>query len=153
MLVKDCMTKDVQIISPDTTLQEAAKLMRDGDFGAVPVGDGDRLIGVITDRDIAIRAVAEDLGPDTEVRDVMSEGILYCYEDQSINEVLQNMGDVQVRRLPVLNRQKRMIGILSLGDVARTNDEEIDGTLAQISRLDHNEVNARNHAKSSTSAH
>ena len=157
MMVRDCMTADVKLITPGATLSEAAQMMRDGDFGALPVGEGDRLVGVITDRDIAVRGVAEGKDPTkAEVRDCMSEGVLYCYEDQTIDEVVQNMGDVQVRRLPVLNRQKRLVGILSLGDVVRgtaAEDGQAEDALEKISRSEHNEVRAREDARSGQLGH
>jgi CBS domain-containing protein len=154
MLVKECMTKNVRVISPNKTICDAAQEMRDGDFGSLPVGENDRLIGVITDRDIAVRAVAEGKSPnDTEIREVMSEGVLYCFEDQSITEVTRNMGDKQVRRLPVLNREKRLVGILSLGDVAQKDNtkDEAEEALSQISGPEHREVEAINHARAQES--
>ena len=93
-------------------------MMVDCDAGALPVGDNDRLVGVITDRDIAIRAVAEGLGPDAKVGDVMSTEVKYCFADEDIDDVLRNMGELQVRRLPVLDRNKRLVGIISLSDLA-----------------------------------
>lgn len=118
MKISDCMTRDVQIVDPGDTIQRAAQAMAQTDTGALPVGEGDRLVGMITDRDIAIRAVADGKGPDARVRDVMSGEIRYCYEDDSVADVLQNMGDLQVRRLPVLSREKRLVGIISLSDFA-----------------------------------
>jgi CBS domain-containing protein len=118
MKVREAMTRDVRLVKPDQPISEAAKLMADLDIGALPVEESDRLVGMITDRDIAVRAVALGHGPDTPVRDVMSHDIKYCYEDQSIDEVTQNMGELRIRRLPVLTREKRLIGILSLGDLA-----------------------------------
>jgi CBS domain-containing protein len=118
MKVREAMTRDVRLVKPDQPISEAAKLMADLDIGALPVEESDRLVGMITDRDIAVRAVALGHGPDTPVRDVMSRDIKYCYEDQSIDEVTQNMGELRIRRLPVLTREKRLIGILSLGDLA-----------------------------------
>jgi CBS domain-containing protein len=94
----------------------------------MPVGENDRLVGMITDRDIAIRAVAQGKGPDTPVREVMStEQVLYCFEDEDLEHVAQNMGDTQVRRLPVVNREKRLVGIVSLGDIARKEDRKTAG--------------------------
>jgi CBS domain-containing protein len=149
MLVKECMTKNVELASPEMTIREAARKMRDGDFGSLPVGANDRLIGVITDRDIVTRTVAEGKHPDTtRVREAMSEGVLYCYEDQAIEEVARNMGDNQVRRLPVLSREKRLVGILSLGDMAVAGEpggahgERVEEALCQISRHEHNEPGA-----------
>ena len=118
MKVSEAMSRDVRIASPDQTIREAARLMGAIDVGVLPVGENDRLVGMLTDRDIAIRAVAQGRGPETLVRDVMSPEIKYCYEDQPLEEVCRNMGELQVRRLPVLSREKRLIGILSLGDLA-----------------------------------
>jgi CBS domain-containing protein len=118
MKVSDCMTHDVRLTAPTQTLREAAKLMAEMDVGALPVGNDERLIGMVTDRDIAIRAVARGLGPDTPVREVMTEDVKYCFADQTIEEVCRNMGDIQVRRLPVVDRQKRLVGIISLSDIA-----------------------------------
>jgi CBS domain-containing protein len=118
MKVREAMTRDVRLVRPNQPISEAARLMAELDIGALPVEENDRLVGMITDRDIAVRAVAAGRGPDTPVSDVMSRDIKYCYEDQSIDEVTQNMGELRIRRLPVLTRDKRLIGILSLGDLA-----------------------------------
>lgn len=118
MKVKECMTADVVIASPGDTICEAARKMAECDSGALPVGENDRLVGMITDRDIALRAVAKNMPPATPVRDVMSREVLYCFDDEDIEQVAQNMGEQQVRRLPVLNRDKRLVGIISLGDIA-----------------------------------
>jgi CBS domain-containing protein len=136
MKVKEAMTRDVQLVKPDQPISAAAQLMAKLDIGALPVEEDDRLVGIITDRDIAVRAVAAGRGPDTPVRDVMSREIKYCYEDQSIDEVTQNMGELRIRRLPVLTRDKRLIGILSLGDLAIDQGarEEAGEALGGISR-------------------
>lgn len=118
MKVKEAMTLDVRLVKPDQPISEAARLMAELDIGALPVEENDRLVGMITDRDIAVRAVAAGRGPDTPISEVMSREIKYCFEDQSIDEVTQNMGELRIRRLPVLTRDKRLIGILSLGDLA-----------------------------------
>jgi CBS domain-containing protein len=118
MKVGNCMTRNVKIADPDHTIREAAMIMAKIDAGVLPVGENDRLVGMITDRDIAVRGVAEGKGPDAKVREVMSTDVRYCFEDEEINHVLENMGDIQVRRLPVLNRDKRLVGIISLGDLA-----------------------------------
>ncbi len=118
MKVREAMTRDVRLVKPDQPISEAARVMADLDIGALPVEENDRLVGMITDRDIAVRAVAAGRGPDTPVSDVMSRDVKYCFEDQSIDEVTQNMGELRIRRLPVLTRDKRLIGILSLGDLA-----------------------------------
>jgi CBS domain-containing protein len=119
MQVKDAMTTDVELASPTQTIRQAALLMGKNDCGALPVADKDSLVGMITDRDITIRAVAAGKGPRTLVRDIMSAEVLYCFEDQELDEVARNLSDKKVRRLPVMNREKRLVGILSLGDMAR----------------------------------
>jgi CBS domain-containing protein len=125
MLVRHIMTEGVQCIRPETTIREAARRMRDLNVGALPVcGDNDRLSGIITDRDIAVRAVAEQRDPQsTQVREVMTAGIVYCYDDQDVGEAAELMEEKQLRRLAVLNRSKRLVGIVSLGDLAvKTRD-------------------------------
>jgi len=134
MRICDCMTSQVRIASPDQTIKEAAKIMADIDAGVLPVGENDRLVGIITDRDIAIRGVAEGKGPDAKVREIMSKEVKYCFEDEDIDDVLENMGDLQVRRLPVLSREKRLVGIVSLGDLAGNEAEEAGEALSSISR-------------------
>jgi CBS domain-containing protein len=124
MKIREAMTPDVRVANPDETIQQAARLMASLDAGVLPVGENDRLVGMITDRDIAIRAIAEGKGPDAKVRDVMTKDVKYCYEDQDVNEVTRDMADLQVRRLPVLNRDKRLVGIVSLGDIAISPDNE-----------------------------
>ncbi|KLN54515.1 CBS domain-containing protein [Variovorax paradoxus] len=121
--IKDVMSRDVQVISPDATIAEAARHMRDGDFGMMPVGENDRMIGSISDRDIAVRAVAEGRGGDTKVRDVMSEGVRWAYEDEPIDRVVAIMGEYQIRRLPIVSRDKRLVGIVALGDIAIRESE------------------------------
>ena len=122
MKITEVMTEDVECLRPADSIAHAAERMRKLDVGSLPVcGDEDKLVGMITDRDIAIRAVAQGKGPDTPVRDVMStEQVLYCYEDEELDHVAKNMGSEQVRRLPVVNRDKRLVGIVSFGDVAQT---------------------------------
>ena len=121
MRVGEVMTRDVRLIEPTQTIQDAARLMAELDAGIMPVREADRLVGMITDRDIAVRAVAEGRGPDTPVREVMTEDVKYCYEDDDTEDVARNMADIQVRRLPVLTRDKRLVGIISLGDMAVTD--------------------------------
>jgi CBS domain-containing protein len=121
MKVSDVMTRDVQLIEPTQTIRDAAKLMAEMDAGIMPVREGDRLVGMITDRDIAVRAVAEGKGPDTPIREVLTDDVKYCYEDDDTDDVARNMADIQVRRLPVLTRDKRLVGIISLGDMAVTD--------------------------------
>src|SRR3954470_17817873 len=121
MKVKEVMTRDVRLIEPAHTIRDAARLMAEMDAGIIPVREGDRLVGMITDRDIAIRAVAQGKGPETSIREVMTDEVRYCFEDEDTDKVERNMADIQVRRLPVLNRDKRLVGIVSLGDLAVTD--------------------------------
>jgi CBS domain-containing protein len=132
--LKDLMSRDVKIVNPDMTIGEAAKEMRDGDFGMLPVGEDDRMIGTISDRDIAIRAVAEGKDADTKVRDVMSDGIAWAYEDDSVEKAAIIMSEHQVRRLPVVNRNKRLVGIVALGDFA-VEDSEIKPAAKALSEI------------------
>jgi CBS domain-containing protein len=129
MKVSNCMTRDVRVADPNQTIRDAARMMASLDAGVVPVGENDRLVGMITDRDIAVRGVAEGKGPETKIRDVMSTDVKYCFDDEEVDDVLHNMGDLQVRRLPVVNRDKRLVGIISLGDLA-TNGEAKDAGVA-----------------------
>ena len=124
MQVQQVMTHDVAMVNPDQTLQKAARLMADLDLGALPVGQGDRLVGMITDRDIAVRGVAQGKGPKAKVRDVMTPEIKYCFADQELDEISANMADIQLRRLPVVDRDKRLVGILSLCDLAASDDPD-----------------------------
>ena len=119
MRVSETMTRDVCIVRPDHTVEEAARMMAAIDVGLLPVGDDDRLIGMVTDRDIAIRAIGEGEGPATKVEQVMTRDVKYCYEDEEIVDVARNMAEQQVRRLPILNRDKQLVGILSLADIAQ----------------------------------
>jgi len=118
MQIRKVMSIDVQIIAPDQTLRDAAVAMRRLDAGVLPVGEKDTLVGMITDRDIAVRGIAEGKGPDAKVRDVMSHEVKYCFEDEDLDHVAENMAELQVRRLPVMDRDKRLVGIISLGDLA-----------------------------------
>jgi CBS domain-containing protein len=118
MLINEVMTRTVRTITPDESIGQAAKMMAEIDAGAIPVGENDRLVGMITDRDIAIRAIAQDRGPETKVRDVMTPDVKYCFEDEDVDKVVRNMAEIQVRRLPVVSRDKRLVGTISLGDIA-----------------------------------
>ncbi|MCK9914565.1 CBS domain-containing protein [Microbacteriaceae bacterium K1510] len=129
MKVSDVMTRDVEVASPNETLRHVAEMMATLDAGALPVGEADHLVGMITDRDIAVRGIAKGKGPNAKVADVMTREVKYCFDDQDIDEVTANMGDLQVRRLPVVNREKRLVGILSLGDIAFEDDGK--GTTGQ----------------------
>jgi CBS domain-containing protein len=119
MLLKDIMTPDPRCVSPDDSLRDAAYMMRDRDVGALPVCENDQLAGMITDRDIVVTAVADGKDPrTTKVREAMSSAVFYCFEDEDVNEAARTMQEKQVRRLVVLNRDKRLVGIVSLGDLA-----------------------------------
>jgi CBS domain-containing protein len=118
MKVSEIMSHDVVLVRREQTLEEAARLMAEIDAGALPVSDGGKLVGMITDRDIAVRAVAQGKGPHRFVEEVMTPDAKYCYEDEDTNDVARNMAEVQVRRLPVLSRDQRLVGIVSLADLA-----------------------------------
>jgi CBS domain-containing protein len=124
MRISDVMTRDVATVGPDQTAREAANFMLKSDAGSIPVTEGDRLIGMITDRDIAVRGVAKGHGPDTPVRDIMTSGIVCAREDDSIEDVASKMSEAQVRRLPVIDDSEKLIGIVSLGDLSRETDGE-----------------------------
>ena len=134
--LKDLMSRDVQVISPDGTIKEAAQHMRNGNFGMMPVGENDRMIGAISDRDIVIRAVADGKDPSTTVREVMSEGIVWAYEDDSVDDAVKIMSEHQIRRLPIVNADTRLVGIVALGDFAVvSSDIEAAGeALSEISK-------------------
>jgi CBS domain-containing protein len=135
MRVSEAMTREVRVASPGQSIREVAKIMDEIHAGSVPVGDNDRLVGMITDRDIAIRAVAQGKGPDTPVREVMSDSkVLYCYEDEDLSHVAQNMAQEQVRRLPVVNREKRLVGIVSLGDLAQNEGRAAGKAVKGVSK-------------------
>jgi CBS domain-containing protein len=135
MRVSEAMTRDVRVATPGETIRDVARTMAEIDAGALPVGENDRLIGMITDRDIALRAVAQGKGPDTPVREVMStERVLYCYEDEDLDHVAKNMGEEQVRRLPVVNRDKRLVGIVSLGDLAQKERKSAGKAVSGVSK-------------------
>jgi len=126
------MSKNVTLVSPDTTLQEAAKKMASIDSGFLPIGKDDKLQGTITDRDIVIKSVAKGSDPKTaKVQEAMTKDLIYCFEDQDINEVKKTMGEKQIRRMPVLNRDKRLVGVVALADL--TKHTNLDETLSKVS--------------------
>ena len=134
MQVSDVMTPGVQFIHPEQTIGEAARIMAESDIGALPVGENDRLVGMVTDRDIVIRGLADGKGPETKVRDVMSPDVKYCYEDEKVDHVAHNMGEIQVRRLPVMDRDKRLVGIVAMADVATKRGPAVAGeTIKEVS--------------------
>jgi CBS domain-containing protein len=124
MKVSEVMTRDVQTVRPDQPVQQAASFMLSADAGSIPVTDGDRLIGMITDRDIAVRGVAKGHGPDTPVRELMTEDIICVRDDDDVDDVASKMSEAQVRRLPVIDDNQRLCGIVSLGDLSRDADED-----------------------------
>jgi CBS domain-containing protein len=134
MKIADAMTRDVRVATPDQSIREAAQLMAELDAGALPVRDQGRLVGMITDRDIAVRAVAESKSPDTPIQDVMTRDVKYCFDDDELEDVARNMADIQVRRLPVVNRDKRLVGIIALSDIAAAEGADVVGdTVSGIS--------------------
>lgn len=130
MKVSDVMTRDVRFTSPEASIREAARTMAEIDSGVLPVGDQDRLVGMLTDRDIAIRAVAQGKGPDAKVREAMTAEVKYCFEDEEVDDVARNMAEIKVQRLPVMSRDKRLVGIVSLGDIAVQGDARTVDTAA-----------------------
>ena len=131
--VAEVMTQDVEVLRPDETLRDAARAMADLDVGSLPVCDGRRLIGMITDRDITIRAVAEGKGGDTLVTEIMTDDVIWCTDTDSIDEVLQQMSDAQIRRIPVVDDDRNLVGIVALGDIALEEEPDVDETLRDIS--------------------
>ena len=124
MKVSEVMTRDVQTVSPDQPVHEAASFMLTADAGSIPVTDGDRLIGMITDRDIAVRGIAKGYGPDTPVRELMTDDLVIVRIDDNVEDVASKMSEAQVRRLPVIDQDDKLCGIVSLGDLARETDSE-----------------------------
>lgn len=136
MKVRQVMTADVYTVRPDASIFDIAELMRDEDIGAVPVVEDNKLIGMVTDRDIVVRALADSKDPSSATaRSVMTNRLLYCFDDQSVEEVLDNMGDRQVRRMPVVDRDKRLVGVVSIGDLSSAAPPDRAGeSLSQISQ-------------------
>ena len=124
MRISDVMTREVATVRPDQTAREAATFMLNADAGSIPVTEGDRLIGMITDRDIAVRGIAKGHGPDTPVRDIMTSGIVCARTSDSVEDVASKMSEAQVRRLPVIDDSEKLVGIVSLGDLSRETDGE-----------------------------
>lgn len=131
--IAEVMTTDVEVIRPEETLRDAARAMADLDVGSLPVCDGRKLIGMITDRDITIRAVAEGKSPDTSVSDVMTDEVVWCTDTDSVDDVLQKMSDAQVRRIPVVDEDRQLVGIVALGDIALEEEDDVDEALRDIS--------------------
>jgi CBS domain-containing protein len=131
--ISEVMTSDAKVIRPDDTVQNAAKMMADLNVGSLPVCDGRRLQGMITDRDITIRVTAEGRQGNTPVREVMTEDVIWCTEDDDAQDVLAKMGDQQIRRIPVVDKDRNLVGIVALGDLALEEEENVDETLRDIS--------------------
>jgi CBS domain-containing protein len=135
MRISDVMTREVATVNADQSAQEAASFMLQGDAGSIPVTDGERLIGMITDRDIAVRGVAHGRGPDTPVRELMTSGLICARVDDSVEDVAKKMAEAQVRRLPVIDESENLVGIVSLGDLSReTEGEEAHEALEGVSQ-------------------
>ena len=138
MRVKKAMHKGVIWVSPDTPIRELARTMRENDIGAIPVGESDRLIGMVTDRDIVCRGLAEGKDVSTlTARDVMTSGIIYCEDDEDIEDALELMEKKKIRRLPVFDEDKRMVGMLSLGDISHAVPEELSGQVLKAVSAHH----------------
>ena len=124
MRISEVMTREVETVRPDQTAREAATFMLSADAGSIPVTEGDRLIGMITDRDIAVRGIAKGHGPDTPVRELMTSGVVCAHIDDDVEDVATRMSEAQVRRLPVVDESEQLVGIVSLGDLSRETDDE-----------------------------
>jgi len=127
--IRDVMTGDVKLVEPGQTIREAAQLMASADIGSLPVRENDRLVGMVTDRDLALRALAHGLDHDTPVRDVMTTAIKYCHDHEDVEKVAQNMAELGVRRLPVVDRDKRLVGIVALSNIAQSGDSKAANSL------------------------
>ena len=122
MQIKDIMSTDVKVINLDQSVAEAAKIMNENGVGSIPVEENEKLIGLITDRDLTLKVLAEDLPAETKIRDIVDRDIKYCYEDESVGDVASQMGNLQIRRMPIMDRENKLVGIVSLGDLV--NQEE-----------------------------
>ena len=135
MKLADIMTRDVTVVSPNDTVQRAAQIMDELNVGALPVCDGRRILGMVTDRDLTVRITAQGKSPDqTRVEEAMSTNVRWCFEDEDVESVIEKMGDTQIRRLPVVDRDKNLVGIVSLGDIATKSDEVAEEALEGVSQ-------------------
>ena len=137
MKVSEVMSGDVYVVQRQDSIRAAAQLMRSKDIGSVPVSADDRLVGMVTDRDIVVRALADGLDPDTPVSQIMSEGIKYCFDDEDLRDVARNMGELCVRRLPVVDRDKKLVGFVSLSNIADAGDTMATETLLEGTATPH----------------
>src|ERR687892_1489357 len=136
MRIAEIMTRDPEVVPSDVFLKDAALRMQQLDVGTLPIRDGDRLVGMLTDRDITVRATAQGRDPTkTQVHEVMTPEVVYCFEDQEVSEAAKLMQEKQIRRLPILNQEKRLVGIVSLGDVAVHSgaEEVVSETIKEVS--------------------
>jgi CBS domain-containing protein len=129
MKISEIMSREVRTATPSTTLREAAEIMRQADIGALVINDNDRMSGVITDRDIVVRGVADGLDLSTHVNALMSDEVCFCYDDEEVDHVAKNMAQIEKRRLPVVNRDKRLVGIVSLANIATCNADKLSANL------------------------
>jgi CBS domain-containing protein len=129
MKINEIMSREVRTISPDTPLREVAQIMRQADIGALVINQNDRMAGMVTDRDLVVRAMAEGMNMDTPVSRIMSDEVRYCFEDEEIDHVAKNMAQIEKRRLPVVNRDKRLVGMVSLANVASCNADKVSANL------------------------
>ena len=141
MKVSEVISREVELVSPQDSVQDAARRMKDGDVGALPVGDADKLIGMITDRDIAVRVVAEGRGAETPVSEAMTGDVVAVREEDSIEDAADQMADAQVRRLPVVGGDGQLVGIISLADIARIGESSAEEALEIITEAggEHNQ--------------
>lgn len=123
MKVSEVMSRNVQLAAPDQSIRKAAQLMQQHDIGSLPVGENERLVGIVTDRDIVVRAIAQGRDPDTPIREVMTDDIQYCSEEDDVDEVSRRMAQLEIRRLPVLDSDQRVIWMMSLANVAHSQDD------------------------------
>lgn len=129
MKINEIMSREVRTISPDTPLREVAQIMRQADIGALIINQNDRMAGMVTDRDLVIRAMADGMDLDTPVSRIMSDEVRYCFDDEEIDHVAKNMAQIEKRRLPVVNRDKRLVGMVSLANVASCNADKVSANL------------------------
>lgn len=135
MKLADIMTRDVTVVSPNDSAQRAAQIMDELNVGSLPVCDGRRILGMVTDRDLTVRIAAQGKSPDqARVEEAMSTNVRWCFEDEDVEAVIEKMGDTQIRRLPVVDRDKNLVGIVSLGDIATKSDEVAEEALEGVSR-------------------
>ena len=135
MKVSECMTRDVQVAQADQPIRKAAQFMLKADAGSIPVCEGDRLVGMVTDRDLAVRALAEGRGPDTPLREIMSEDVVCCFEDDDVEVAARTMSESKVRRLPIMSRNdEKLVGIVSLGDITQSDGKLAEYALEGVTR-------------------